>query len=115
MSAARLASLGPRVPAFGTIRSARHFVGSVKREKCGRTSWRYQTVALSTVAAATMIVLRLMGLVQVQGTALILVSIFFSLGVQSVYLMLLAYFIGRAASESSRKRPFVVMSEDEVA
>lgn len=73
------------------------------------------TVAVSTAAALTMIVLRLMGLVQVQGTALILVSIFFSLGVQSVYLMLLAYFIGRAAAESSRKRPFVVMSEDEVA
>lgn len=72
------------------------------------------TILVSIAAAATMIVLRLMGLVKVQGTALILVSIFFSLGVQSVYLMLLAYVIGRAASESSRKRPFVVMSEDDV-
>ena len=73
------------------------------------------TILVSTAAAASMIVLRLMGLVKVQGTALILVSIFFSLGVQSVYLMLLAYVIGRAALESSRKRPFVVMSEEEVA
>jgi multisubunit Na+/H+ antiporter MnhC subunit len=67
------------------------------------------------VASITIIALKLAGLVQVQGTALIITAIFFSLGVQSIYLLLIAYALSRATSESSNKRPFLIMSDEELA
>lgn len=71
-------------------------------------------LALSTFAAVAILVLRIVGMVELQGIALIIASIFFSLGVQSIYLMLIAYFLSRSASEASAKRPFLVMSDEEI-
>jgi polyisoprenyl-phosphate glycosyltransferase len=72
------------------------------------------TLSISAVAAVAIIALKLLGLVEVQGTALILTSVFFSLGVQSIYLLTLAYLMSRLSSESSHKKPYVVMTDEEV-
>jgi polyisoprenyl-phosphate glycosyltransferase len=69
------------------------------------------TLAISFVAAFTIIVLRLAGLVEVQGTALIIVSIFFSLGVQSIFLLIIAYSIRRLAADAGRRSAFVIMED----
>jgi len=71
-------------------------------------------LGVSTLAALTMVVLKLLGAVEVQGTALIIVSIFFSLGVQSVYLLAISYMLTRSASEASRKQSYLVMDEQEL-
>ena len=59
-----------------------------------------------------MVGLKLAGLVQVQGTALILISIFLSLGIQSMQLALLAHALGRARAEASRSTGYVVMADE---
>jgi hypothetical protein len=69
------------------------------------------TLAISFVAAFTIIALRLAGLVEVQGTALIIVSIFFSLGVQSIFLLIIAYSIRRLAADAGRRSAFVIMED----
>ena len=69
------------------------------------------TLAISFTAAFTIIVLRLAGLVEVQGTALIIVSIFFSLGVQSIFLLMVAYSIRRLAADAGRRSAFVIMED----
>ena len=70
------------------------------------------TFAGSVCAAILMVGLKLAGLVQVQGTALIIVSIFASLGVLSMQIALLAHALGRARAESSRSAGYVVMSDE---
>lgn len=70
------------------------------------------TLTTSFIAALTIIVLRLAGLVEVQGTALIIVSIFFSLGVQSVFSLMIAYSIRRMAADSGRRAAFVIMEDE---
>jgi glycosyltransferase involved in cell wall biosynthesis len=69
------------------------------------------TLAISFIAALTIIVLRLAGLVEVQGTALIIVSIFFSLGIQSIFLLMIAYSIRRLAADAGRRSAFVIMED----
>jgi len=70
------------------------------------------TILGSLCAALLMVGLKLAGLVQVQGTALILISIFLSLGIQSAQLALLAHALGRARAEASRSVGYVVMSDE---
>ncbi|WP_271520214.1 glycosyltransferase family 2 protein [Bradyrhizobium sp. CCBAU 53380] len=69
------------------------------------------TLVISFIAAFTIIVLRLAGFVEVQGTALIIVSIFFSLGVQSIFLLMVAYSIRRLAADAGRRSAFVIMED----
>lgn len=69
------------------------------------------TFVLSTCAASIMIFLKLFGMVEIQGVALIVVSIFWSLGVQSVYLLVIAYMLHRSASESSKQKPYIIMED----
>lgn len=69
------------------------------------------TLAISFIAAFTIIVLRLVGLVEVQGAALIIVSIFFSLGVESIFLLMIAYSIRRLAADAGRRSAFVIMED----
>ena len=66
----------------------------------------------SLCAALLMVGLKLAGLVQVQGTALILVSIFLSLGLQSMQFALLAHAMGRARAEASRSVGYVAMADE---
>jgi dolichol-phosphate mannosyltransferase len=70
------------------------------------------TILGSLCAALMMVGLKLAGLVQVQGTALILISIFLSLGIQSMQLALLAHALGRARAEASRSIGYVVMADE---
>lgn len=70
------------------------------------------TIAGSVFAAMVMTGLKLAGLVQVQGTALILVSIFLSLGMISLQMALLAHALGRARTEASRSVGYVVMADE---
>ncbi|MBX7185801.1 MAG: glycosyltransferase family 2 protein [Vicinamibacteria bacterium] len=70
------------------------------------------TILGSICAALLMVGLKLAGLVQVQGTALILISIFLSLGIQSMQLALLAHALGRARAEASRSAGYVVMADE---
>jgi len=70
------------------------------------------TILGSLCAAILMTGLKLAGLVQVQGTALILVSIFLSLGMISLQIALLAHALGRARSEASRSVGYVVMADE---
>lgn len=74
----------------------------------------FTVLILSLMAAMTMVVLKLSGQVEVQGTALIVVAIFFSLGVQSVYLLIIAYIISRALSEITRRKPYVVTEVEDI-
>jgi dolichol-phosphate mannosyltransferase len=70
------------------------------------------TILGSICAALLMVGLKLAGLVQVQGTALILISFFLSLGIQSMQLALLAHALGRARAEASRSAGYVVMADE---
>jgi dolichol-phosphate mannosyltransferase len=69
------------------------------------------TLITSFVAATTIIILRLAGEVEVQGTALIIVSIFFSLGVQSMFFLIIGYSIRRLAADAGRRSAFVIMED----
>ena len=70
------------------------------------------TILGSICAALLMVGLKLAGLVQVQGTALILISIFLSLGILSMQIALLAHALGRARAEASRSSGYVVMADE---
>jgi hypothetical protein len=68
----------------------------------------FGTLVLSMLAIVVFASLRLMGYLQeVQGITTIIVAIFLSLGIQSVYLTLVTYMIGRLGQQRP-KEPFVV-------
>lgn len=68
----------------------------------------FGTLLLSVLAIVIFASLRLLGYMQqVQGIATIIVAIFLSLGIQSVYLTLVTYMIGRLGQQRP-KEPFVV-------
>ena len=68
----------------------------------------FATLVLSMFAILVFASLRLLGYLQeVQGIATIIVSIFLSLGIQTVYLTLVTYMIGRLGQQRP-KEPFVV-------
>lgn len=66
------------------------------------------TLVLSVVAIIAFVTLRLLGyLREVQGIATIIVAIFFSLGIQTVYLTVVTYMVGRLGQHRP-KEPFVI-------
>jgi polyisoprenyl-phosphate glycosyltransferase len=68
----------------------------------------FGTLLMSMLAIVLFASLRLLGYLQeVQGIATIIVAIFLSLGIQSVYLTLVTYMIGRLGQQRP-KEPFVV-------
>lgn len=66
------------------------------------------TLMVSVVAIVVITALRLLGyLSEVHGVATIIIAIFFSLGIQSIYLTLVTYMIGRLGRQRP-KEPFVI-------
>jgi hypothetical protein len=68
-------------------------------------------LVISTLFGIAIIILRYLGFVEIQGVAAILAAVFFSLGVQSIYLSVVAFMIARA--DRARAPTAYVVSEDE--
>jgi dolichol-phosphate mannosyltransferase len=69
------------------------------------------SLMLSLIAVITMTVLKLAGLVAVEGIALVVVLIFFNLSVLAIFLTILAYMVGRNPSPVQARGLYVIGSE----
>lgn len=69
------------------------------------------SLLLSLIAVITMTVLKLAGLVAVEGIALVVVLIFFNLSVLAIFLTILAYMVGRNPSPVQARGLYVIGSE----
>ncbi len=69
------------------------------------------SLLLSLIAVITMAVLKLAGLVAVEGIALVVVLLFFNLSVLAIFLTILAYMVGRNPSPVQARGLYVIGSE----